>query len=70
MTAEEVAKHVSKKSCHVIIEGMVFDVTEFLSTHPGGEGAILRWSCAARVSRPTFSWGYLLFAAKVTPFHR
>ena len=28
----------TKKSCYLVIQGMVFDVTKFLKDHPGGEG--------------------------------
>ncbi|XP_050345234.1 sulfite oxidase, mitochondrial isoform X2 [Nymphalis io] len=36
-TAEEVSKHDSKKSFWVIYKHGVYDVTSFLSSHPGGE---------------------------------
>ena len=35
----EVAKHNNKESCHVIVHGQVYDVTEFLPDHPGEFGA-------------------------------
>lgn len=35
ISADEVAKHNSKESCHVIVHGRVYDVTEFLPDHPG-----------------------------------
>jgi cytochrome b involved in lipid metabolism len=43
ISADEVAKHNSKESCHVIVHGQIYDVTEFLPDHPGefdrlGEG--------------------------------
>merc|ERR1712061_825087 len=34
---EEVAKHVTKTDCWVVVNGEVRDVTSFLSEHPGGE---------------------------------
>ncbi|KAK8125349.1 Cytochrome b2 [Apiospora kogelbergensis] len=34
--AEEVAKHTSPDSCWVVLYGHVYDVTDFLSSHPGG----------------------------------
>lgn len=37
----EVAKHGSTSTCWLIISGNVYDVTEFLSSHPGGSGAII-----------------------------
>ncbi len=37
----EVARHNSRKSCWIIINDTVYDVTEFLRNHPGGERAIL-----------------------------
>ena len=39
-TMEEVALHSSKEDCWVVVQGAVYDVTEFLPIHPGG-GAIL-----------------------------
>ncbi|CAK0848797.1 unnamed protein product [Prorocentrum cordatum] len=41
---EEVAKHVTKDDCWVILGGKVLDVTSFLSQHPGGELAILTFA--------------------------
>jgi L-lactate dehydrogenase (cytochrome) len=41
-TVEEVAMHSSKKSVWIVVDGMIFDVTDFLATHPGGEQPILR----------------------------
>ncbi|KAH0836219.1 Cytochrome b2, mitochondrial [Fonsecaea pedrosoi] len=41
--ADEVAQHNTRESCWVVIEGCVYDVTEFLDRHPGGAGIILRY---------------------------
>lgn len=38
----EVAKHNSKKSCWIVIDSKVYDVTAFLSKHPGGAAIILK----------------------------
>ncbi|GES66642.1 hypothetical protein ATETN484_0016018900 [Aspergillus terreus] len=40
--AAEVAKHTSSQSCWVILYGKVYDVTNFLSEHPGGAKIILK----------------------------
>ncbi|KAH8910412.1 FMN-dependent dehydrogenase [Coniochaeta sp. PMI_546] len=40
--AEEVARHASADSCWVILYGKVYDVTDFLSSHPGGSKVILQ----------------------------
>merc|ERR1711976_762975 len=34
---DEVAKHTTKDDCWVVVYGEVLDVTNFLSSHPGGE---------------------------------
>ncbi|KAI5801971.1 FMN-dependent dehydrogenase-domain-containing protein [Pyronema domesticum] len=41
---KEVAKHNSPSSCWVIIHNNVYDVTTFLSSHPGGSSIILRYA--------------------------
>nr|CAI5817370.1 unnamed protein product [Callosobruchus analis] len=38
---EEVKKHSDNKSTWVVIHNNVFDVTEFLNEHPGGEEVLL-----------------------------
>ncbi|GHJ85958.1 hypothetical protein NliqN6_2360 [Naganishia liquefaciens] len=38
----EVALHNTRDDCWVVIEGMVYDVTDFLGMHPGGAGVILQ----------------------------
>ncbi|PWY65298.1 mitochondrial cytochrome b2 [Aspergillus heteromorphus CBS 117.55] len=40
--AAEVAKHNTPESCWVILYGKVYDVTDFLSEHPGGARIILK----------------------------
>ena len=41
LTPAEVAKHGSAESCWVTISGKVYDLTSYLSIHPGGPGQIL-----------------------------
>merc|ERR1712003_456247 len=43
-TMEEVAEHVTKEDCWVVVSGQVLNVTSFLSQHPGGELAILTFA--------------------------
>lgn len=38
----QLAKHCSRESCWVALEGAVFDVTYYLHFHPGGERVLLR----------------------------
>merc|ERR1719436_1303782 len=40
----DVAKHVTKGDCWVVVNGQVLDVTSFLPNHPGGELAILTFA--------------------------
>lgn len=40
--SSELAKHNTKSSCWVAIHGEIWDVTEFLSQHPGGASLILK----------------------------
>ncbi|KAF3941695.1 hypothetical protein ABW19_dt0200699 [Dactylella cylindrospora] len=42
LDAKEVAKHNTPESCWVILYGHVYDVTNFLSSHPGGARIILQ----------------------------
>ncbi|GAA5965174.1 hypothetical protein JCM8115_005378 [Rhodotorula mucilaginosa] len=42
ITAQEVSQHTSADSAWVIIEGNVYDVTEFLEDHPGGKKVLLK----------------------------
>tara|TARA_Y100000590_G_C15335658_1_gene869472 strand:- start:400 stop:660 length:261 start_codon:yes stop_codon:yes gene_type:complete len=40
-TTEEVNKHNTKDDCWLIIKDMVYNVTEFLSIHPGGSSIVV-----------------------------
>ncbi|KAI0443105.1 glycolate oxidase [Xylaria telfairii] len=40
----EVAKHNTEKDCWVVINGKVWDVSDFLDNHPGGANVIARYS--------------------------
>ncbi|KAI1329143.1 FMN-dependent dehydrogenase [Xylariaceae sp. FL0255] len=44
ISAAEVAKHTGPDSCWVVLYGNVWDVTEFLPSHPGGSKIILQLS--------------------------
>jgi cytochrome b involved in lipid metabolism len=41
-TASEVANHNSASDCWLILDNKVYDVTNFIPSHPGGK-AILKW---------------------------
>ena len=40
LTAAEVSKHDSASDCWSIVQGKVYDLTSFVSRHPGGQGEI------------------------------
>lgn len=44
ITFGELSGHNSRESCWVAIHGQVYDVTDFLNSHPGGIKSILRWA--------------------------
>jgi alkylation response protein AidB-like acyl-CoA dehydrogenase/predicted heme/steroid binding protein len=41
-TLEEVSRHTSETDCWIVIDNVVYDVTKFLKSHPGGKGIILK----------------------------
>ncbi|PGH09851.1 hypothetical protein AJ79_05577 [Helicocarpus griseus UAMH5409] len=41
-TLSEVSKHNSEDDCWMILHGKVYDITSFVSRHPGGKGALLQ----------------------------
>ena len=43
-TASEVATHNTEKSSWIVYKKKIYDVTKFLSEHPGGSSAILRYA--------------------------
>jgi L-lactate dehydrogenase (cytochrome) len=44
----EVAKHNSRESCWVVVNGYAYDVTDFLDEHPGGAAIILKYGGKVR----------------------
>ncbi|KAM0811540.1 putative Cytochrome b2 [Seiridium cardinale] len=43
LTRSEVEEHASEQSCWIIIDNSVYDVTDFLDSHPGGATVILKY---------------------------
>lgn len=43
-TTEDVEEHTTPQSCWVTRDGKVYDVTQFLSDHPGGDDLILKYA--------------------------
>lgn len=41
-TLEQVAEHGDQESCWTTIDGTVYDLTDWISKHPGGAGNILK----------------------------
>ena len=41
---EEVAKHNEDGDCWIIMEGKVYDVSQYMELHPGGEEAVLQYA--------------------------
>jgi alkylation response protein AidB-like acyl-CoA dehydrogenase/predicted heme/steroid binding protein len=41
-TLEEVSQHSSENDCWIVVDNVVYDVTKFLKSHPGGKGIILK----------------------------
>jgi cytochrome b involved in lipid metabolism len=44
VTLSEVKKHNHRNDCWVVINGKVYDLTNFLKSHPGGANPILSWA--------------------------
>ena len=42
-TAEEIAKHSTEESFWLIVDGLVYDLTNFLGMHPGGEQILMAY---------------------------
>lgn len=41
ISLEECRKHMTDKSCWLVVHGKVYDVTDFLEEHPGGYDIIV-----------------------------
>ncbi|KAL8901187.1 MAG: hypothetical protein Q9207_005317, partial [Kuettlingeria erythrocarpa] len=44
LSIEEVAKHNTAKDLWIVVDGQVWDMTEFAPEHPGGIGSILKYA--------------------------
>ena len=53
-SAKDVALHASADDCWVIVAGRVYDVTKFLSSHPGGAQALSKPGRAGCDVTPAF----------------
>jgi cytochrome b involved in lipid metabolism len=40
-TMADVAAHATRESCWTVVEGSVYDVTSFITKHPGGQSKVL-----------------------------
>ncbi|KAK9090106.1 hypothetical protein Sjap_023283 [Stephania japonica] len=41
-TMQEAAKHNTSDDCWVVVDGKVYDVTDYLDEHPGGDEVLLK----------------------------
>lgn len=41
LSAAIVAEHATRSDCWIIVDGKVYDVTQYIPFHPGGEGTII-----------------------------
>lgn len=44
LTRQDVSKHCTPDDCWVILDGVVYDVTEYWRVHPGGGHYLLRFA--------------------------
>ncbi|KAL1977937.1 hypothetical protein VTN31DRAFT_796 [Thermomyces dupontii] len=44
LTVQEIAKHNTSSDCWLVINGQVWDLTDFLEQHPGGSAIILKYA--------------------------
>ncbi|GAA5852663.1 hypothetical protein JCM8547_002581 [Rhodosporidiobolus lusitaniae] len=42
LTLKEIASHNTAESAWVVVDGGIYDVTEFLEDHPGGKKVLLK----------------------------
>eukprot|EP00824_Muranothrix_gubernata_P016678 TRINITY_DN34372_c0_g1_i1.p1 TRINITY_DN34372_c0_g1~~TRINITY_DN34372_c0_g1_i1.p1 ORF type:complete len:440 (+),score=78.82 TRINITY_DN34372_c0_g1_i1:29-1321(+) len=66
ITEEELRRHRDKGDCWVVLEGKVYDVTDFLSEHPGGEDLLLE-SAGADCTEPFLDTGHTSDAHAMLP---
>ena len=43
-TASDVTRHITRNDCWVIRNGRVYNVSDFVDDHPGGDDLILKWA--------------------------
>ena len=54
-TRGQVAAHSALNDCWVIIDGKVYDLTQFLITHPGGSTPLLTWAGTGKDASEAFA---------------
>jgi cytochrome b involved in lipid metabolism len=64
MTKAEISLHNKKNDCYLIIKNKVYDVSKYISNHPGGQGEIIS-KCGREVTgvfadiHSNFAWDLL-----------
>jgi L-lactate dehydrogenase (cytochrome) len=55
LSAEEIAGHRSTSSCWIVVDDKVYDVTSYLSEHPGGAAILLKQGGSVGEARTSYA---------------
>jgi len=51
VSVEEIKRHATEQDCWIVVDDVVWDITEFIPSHPGGNESGYFLACSIKLTK-------------------